>query len=150
MRHVTVAMTLCAFLALPVAAGDRQEAALSISAADAGLRWGPCPAFIPAGCQIAVLHGDPSQPNTDIFFKLPPGFTVPHHWHSSAERMVLVSGELTVTYDGQPPSKLTPGMYAYGPAKLPHTAVCAKGTEPCVLFIAFESAVDAHPATAAH
>lgn len=36
------------------------------------------------------------------------------------------------------------GMYAYGPAKLPHKAYCASGA-PCVLFIAFESAVDAVP-----
>ena len=54
------------------------------------------------------------------------------------------SGELRVTYDGQEPVTLKPGMYAYGPAKLPHKATCAPG-DPCVLFIAFESAVDAFP-----
>jgi quercetin dioxygenase-like cupin family protein len=59
--------------------------------------------------------------------------------------MVLVSGELQVTYDGQPPVTLRPGMYAYGPPRVPHTATCAKG-DPCVLFIAFESPIDAVPA----
>ena len=34
------------------------------------------------------------------------------------------------------------GMYAYGPAKRPHTAYCEKG-EPCVLFIAFQDPLDA-------
>jgi uncharacterized RmlC-like cupin family protein len=58
--------------------------------------------------------------------------------------MVLVSGKLSVTYDGQKTVVLKPGTYAYGPAKLPHKATCAKG-DSCVLFIAFESPVDAVP-----
>jgi uncharacterized RmlC-like cupin family protein len=66
------------------------------------------------------------------------------HWHSSAERMVLVAGELHVTYDGQEAAILKPGTYAYGPAKRPHSGLCASSA-PCVLFIAFESPVDAVP-----
>jgi mannose-6-phosphate isomerase-like protein (cupin superfamily) len=120
------------------------EAALSLTSADAQLKWGPCPAFIPQGCEIAVLHGDPAKPNADIFFRVPADFTIPSHWHTSPERMVLVSGELRVTYDGQEPTTLKPGTYAYGPAKLPHSAYCLKGTA-CVLFIAFEAPVDAVP-----
>lgn len=111
---------------------------------DASLKWGPCPSFLPDGCGIAVLHGDPSQPNADIFFKVPGKSKIARHWHTSAERMVLVSGELQVTYDGQKPTTLTPGAYAYGPAKLPHEATCASKA-PCVLMIAFESPVDAFP-----
>lgn len=118
------------------------ETPLAIAFDDAKLSWGPCPAFIPAGCQVAVLHGDPARENADIWFKVPAGFHIPRHWHTSAERMVLVSGELAVTYEGQPAVTLKPGMYAYGPARTPHEATCAKGA-PCVLFIAFEQAVDA-------
>jgi quercetin dioxygenase-like cupin family protein len=79
-----------------------------------------------------------------VFFKVPAGSTIPEHWHTSAERMVLVSGELTVTYQGQAATTLKKGTYAYGPPKVPHKATCAKG-EPCVLFIAFESPLDAVP-----
>jgi hypothetical protein len=60
--------------------------------------------------------------------------------------MILVAGELVVRYQGQAEVVLRPGMYAYGPAKLAHSASC-RGTTPCVLFIAFESAVDAVPVT---
>jgi hypothetical protein len=49
-----------------------------------------------------------------------------------------------VTDEGQQTTTLKPGMYAYGPAKRPHKAVCANG-DPCVLFIAFEAPVDAMP-----
>jgi glyoxylate utilization-related uncharacterized protein len=58
--------------------------------------------------------------------------------------MVLVSGELHVTYDGHKTAVLKPGTYAYGPAKLGHKGECTKAG-PCVLFIAFESPVDALP-----
>lgn len=123
-------------------AEDAPERALAMTSADEGLQWGPCPAFIPEGCRIAVLHGDPSQPNSDIFFLVPADFHVPLHWHTSAERMVLVSGTLQVTYEGQETVVLKPGSYAYGPAKLAHDAYCEKG-DPCTLFIAFESPLDA-------
>lgn len=107
------------------------------------LEWGACPGFMPPGCEIAVLQGDPSQPNADIFFRLPGGAKVARHWHRSAERMVLIRGELEVEYDGQDRVVLAPGTYAYGPAQLPHTADC-RSTEDCLLFIAFEKPVDAH------
>jgi quercetin dioxygenase-like cupin family protein len=124
------------------------EPAISRSAGDAALQWGGCPEFLPAGCAIAVLHGDPSQPNADVFFKVPAHSRIPLHSHTSPERMVLVAGELEVTYQGQSPTRLVPGDYAYGPAGLPHSGHCVSDVS-CVLFIAFESAVDAVPAATA-
>lgn len=103
------------------------------------LEWSPCPEFMPESCRIAVLQGNPAEPNADIFFKLEGNTSVPDHWHHSAERMVLVSGEMRVNYEGQQPELLQPGMYAYGPPEVPHSASC----ESCVLFIAFEEPVDA-------
>lgn len=121
-----------------------QEQALTRTAGDAQLTWGPCPPFLPKGCGIAVLHGDPAKDNVDVFLKVPGKSTLPLHSHTSAERMVLVDGELHVTYEGQKTTVLRPGTYAYGPAKRPHSAVCASAT-PCILFIAFESPLDAVP-----
>lgn len=120
------------------------EPALAITFEDAQLQWGACPPFLPAGCGIAVLHGDPGKANVDVFFKVPAKSTIPLHWHSSAERMVLVAGELHVTYEGQEKSILKPGTYAYGPARKIHDGYCASKV-PCVLFIAFESPLDATP-----
>lgn len=121
-----------------------QEQAVTHTTSDPKLEWGPCPAFLPKGCGIAVLHGDPAKDNVDVFFKVPAESTIPLHWHTSAERMVLVEGELHVTYDGQSKAVLKPGTYAYGPAKRPHNGYCASKV-PCVLFIAFESPLDATP-----
>ncbi len=118
------------------------EPALARTTAAAELQWGPCPEFLPAGCELAVLHGDPTQANADVFLKLPAGSSIARHWHTSAERMVLVEGELRVTYAGQPEAVLTPGTYAYGPARREHEGRCISPV-PCVLFIAFELPVDA-------
>jgi quercetin dioxygenase-like cupin family protein len=128
-----------AFAQVPV-----PELALTQTADDATLKWGSCPPFLPAGCALAVLHGDPAKNNLDVFFKVPGKSTIPLHWHTSAERMVLVAGEFHVTYEGQKTTILRPGTYAYGPAKRPHHGFCASA-DPCVLFIAFESPMDAVP-----
>lgn len=108
----------------------------------AELQWGPCPPIFPAGCQIAVLHGDPGRPNADVFLRVPGGYQIPAHSHTSPERMVLVEGQLNVRYRGTAAELLTPGEYAYGPAKMAHQAACL-GDKPCTLFIAFEGPVDA-------
>jgi len=130
--------------AFALAQAPAEEQALTRTAGDAQLKWGPCPPFLPKGCAIAVLHGDPAKDNVDVFFKVPAKSTIPLHWHTSPERMVLVAGELHVIYDGQNKAVLKPGTYAYGPAKRPHKGFCASAV-PCVLFIAFESPLDAVP-----
>jgi len=127
-----------------VAHAQDREPALAWSADDAQLQWGPCPPFLPVGCGIAVLHGDPAKDNVDVFLRVPAKSILPLHWHTSAERMILVAGELHVTYEGQKTTVLKSGSYAYGPAKVPHQATCTS-TVPCVLFIAFESPLDAVP-----
>lgn len=137
-----------AFASLSFSQETAREPALARIASDADLQWGPCPAFFSSGCEIAVLHGNPATPNADIFFRVPARYDLPAHWHTSAERMVLVAGELHVTYEGQEPAVLTAGTYAYGPPKAVHHGRCVSDN-PCVLFIAFEGPVDAIPVTAA-
>ena len=121
------------------------EGAFIRTAASAEIEWGPCPEFMPKGCALGVLQGNPAEENADVFFKLAAKTTAPLHTHSSAERMVLVSGEMKVKYQGQEPVVLKAGTYAYGPANLPHDATCTSDQD-CILFIAFEEPVDAIPA----
>jgi mannose-6-phosphate isomerase-like protein (cupin superfamily) len=145
MKHsATLCCLILAFGANLSAWAESEPRALAISHENPALEWGPCPEFLPEGCAVAVLNGDPAGNNADVFFRLPENSAIAPHWHTSAERMVLVSGRLQLTYDGQEQVVLTPGMYAYGPAKLPHHGFCEAG-DPCVLFIAFESPVDAVP-----
>lgn len=142
MKNTTIILALFALImsAYVYAEGN----ALVISHKDKTLEWGPCPAFIPEGCEIAVLHGDPAKNNLDVFFKVPGDFEIPLHYHTSQERMVLVSGTLDVTYDGHEKATINTGDYAFGPAELPHSAYCHKG-EDCVLYIGFVAPLDAMP-----
>ena len=143
-RHGLAVLPALALLAfgVPAVHAQTKESPLAYAVNDSRLKWGPCPEFLPKGCQVAVLHGDPAKPNVDIFFKVPGKSKLASHKHTSAERMVLVQGELQVTYDGQKPVTLKRGTYAFGPAEHVHEATCAS-TEPCVLFIAFEQPLDA-------
>lgn len=125
------------------------QSALVISAHDKALTWGPCPDFIPKGCEIAVLQGDPAKENVDIFFKVPGDFTIPYHKHSSQERMILVSGELEVSYDKHKTALIKKGNFAYGPAQLPHKAYCKEGAD-CILYIGFVAPLDAVPLKEVH
>jgi quercetin dioxygenase-like cupin family protein len=142
--HLALLFASSLMACVAFAQAPAREQALARTTRDADLKWGPCPPFLPKGCAIAVLHGDPAKDNVDVFFKVPGKSAIPLHWHTSAERMILVEGELHVTYDGQKKAVLKPGTYAYGPAKRPHSGECVSKVA-CVLFIAFESPLDAVP-----
>lgn len=109
---------------------------------DKSIEWGGCPSFMPEGCNIAVLHGDPAEKNADVLFKVNGKSFIPNHWHNSHERMVLLAGKLEVTYKGESTQKMNVGDFAYGPAKKPHTARCVS-KNPCILYIGFGEPVDA-------
>lgn len=145
LRTITLLIILAIFSTQANSQETEKAAASSVthSLNDKDLQWGPCPEFMPAGCEIAVLNGDPAKRNVDVFFKVPANSEIPNHAHTSAERMILVSGEMEVTYEGEETQKLEMGSYAYGPAKKPHSANCGNAG-PCVLFIAFEEPLDAY------
>jgi quercetin dioxygenase-like cupin family protein len=143
----TIAVVVAGAVAVLVTSCGSEELnsakALAYAASDPSLSWSACPPVFPEGCTLTVLHGDPAKPNADVFLRVPSKYVIPAHWHSSAERMVLVTGRLQVAYKGQAASTLEVGSYAYGPAKQPHQATCLSD-EACTLFIAFEGPVDAH------
>ncbi|MBZ9629918.1 cupin domain-containing protein [Salegentibacter sp. LM13S] len=140
---ISFSFLIMLFFSCGIFAQEISENSVAISKSDSNLEWAPCPDFMPDGCNIAVLHGNPAKKNADIFFKVPANAYIPAHTHTSPERIILISGEMEVTYEGEQPQTLKEGSYAYGPANKPHSAKC--GDAPCVLFIAFEDPVDAVP-----
>ena len=119
-----------------------QAKPVTVNIDDRSVVWGSCPPIFTPDCRITVLHGNPAQPNADVLLRIPAGAVLPAHSHTSAERMILVNGELAVRYKGSAVNTLKPGNYAFGPAGVPHEATC-KSASPCDLFIAFEGPVDA-------
>lgn len=141
MRAALVSFSTLLFVTGTAVAAAAQTP-LAIHLTNDALQWGPCPSIFGVGCEIAVLRGNPVEPNADVVLRVPANFHLPPHSHSSAERMMLVTGRMQVRYQGNPASILTAGSYAFGPAALPHEARCL-GPESCTLFIAFEGPVDA-------
>lgn len=145
--YITATMLTCMLIFLSTivqAQSSDNTKAIVLSVNDKELKWGACPSFMSEGCSVAVLQGNPEQPNADVFFKMQGNTSVPRHWHHSPERMVLISGKLQVEYEGENAKIMKAGNYAYGPAERPHSALCISD-EPCILFIAFEDPVDAMP-----
>lgn len=109
------------------------------------LTWLQAPSFFP-GCSFTILHGELDKPNLDFFFRIEPNTEVVNHTHISSERMILMSGDLEVQYEGEQPVVLKAGSYAYGPAEKPHRAKCLDNG-PCILFVAMVEPFDAVPVT---
>ncbi|MBT8194899.1 MAG: cupin domain-containing protein [Bacteroidia bacterium] len=119
------------------------EASIATTIDNKDLKWLPAPDFFP-GCSFTILHGDLSKSNLDFFFKIEANTEVVNHTHNSPERMILISGDLEVEYEGENPVVLRAGSYAYGPAGKPHKAKCLDNG-PCVLFVAMVDPFDAVP-----
>jgi quercetin dioxygenase-like cupin family protein len=128
-------------LSCPVAAQD----AVQWNTDDPGLAWKDCSANMPPGCKMVFLHGDGTQPNTDVLLKFPPGAKIARHFHTSPEHIVVLGGELKGTHGTSAPSSLKTGSYLFRPAKVPHEAECVS-TTPCIAVVSYESAMDYNPA----
>lgn len=83
-------VSLCAFLA--------GSAAVSPALAQVmpnDLKWGPAPAGLPAGAQLAVLSGDPGAEGMfTIRLKFPPGYAVAPHHHPAPELVTVMDGTM--------------------------------------------------------
>jgi quercetin dioxygenase-like cupin family protein len=61
------------------------------------LKWGPAPAIFPAGAKMAVLQGDPGKPQMfTVRLDMPPGYTIPAHFHPTDEHVTVISGTFLV------------------------------------------------------
>ncbi len=60
--------------------------------------YGPPPAFIAPGAQLAVLEGNPGATTGDytVRLKMPAGYRIAPHWHPLRENVTVLSGTLKV------------------------------------------------------
>jgi len=113
------------FIALPVISiADNSQGTSPILIKAIDVKFHPAPGF-PKGAQIVLLRGDLSQPVPyTIRFKLPDGFVIPSHWHSTDEEVTVLSGTLNVgmgdKVDKSQSTALTPGGFQIVPANAHH------------------------------
>lgn len=128
-----VAFSIAALLALAVrqsGADEAQQAAaeqepISVVPTEQ-VKWTDGPKALPSGCQIAVIHGDPSRDGEQYTLRLrfPANYQVPAHWHPRDEYVTVLSG--TVHFgrgdqlDKDNAQKLPAGSFFFVAAKHPH------------------------------
>ena len=96
---------------------------------------------LPACTPGSVESGDPTKGAFIVLAKMPAGCTVPWHWHSANERLMLVSGVAQVeTKDGKP-LQLEAGGFAMMPAQHVHLFRCERA---CLLYVDSDGAFDIH------
>jgi uncharacterized RmlC-like cupin family protein len=89
------------------------------------LKWGKAPPVLPNGAQLAVITGDPGKAGPYVIrVKVPAGYQIPAHWHSTAENLTVLSGMVNVgmgdKLDKRTSTKLGEGSFTYLPAKMNH------------------------------
>jgi quercetin dioxygenase-like cupin family protein len=72
---------------------------------------------LPTCMRVAVLHGDPSKGPATLLLKFAPGCSIPWHWHTAAENLILASGAATAQMKDGQPMTMKAGDYLYLAAK---------------------------------
>lgn len=76
---------------------------------------------LPDCMQVAVERGDPSKGPSVLLLKLEPGCTIPWHWHTAAENLIIVKGTGSMQMKDGQPSPAGVGDFVYLPGKMVHT-----------------------------
>lgn len=128
MKRAMIAAAACVLgLAAPTSAADKSASAkpaVTIAASD--VKFGPPPPALPAGAQLAVLHGDPSKKGPfAIRLKMPDGYQIAPHWHSNDEQLTILSGTFMLSIGDKPGENvhsMTTGAFHFLPARMHHSA----------------------------
>jgi len=103
-------------------------------------KFGPVPG-LPACIHAAVQSGDPAKGASIILFKGKAGCTVPWHWHTPVENVMIVSGSAKFEMKNHGATTIGPGGYAMMPSKHVHRFTCSSA---CTGFVTSDAAFDIH------
>jgi len=98
------------------------------------IKYGPAPAFLPPGAELAVLEGDPMATSGDftIRLKMPDGYKVAPHTHPNRENVTVLSGTLKVgmgdQFDATKMMSFAAGSFAYLDPSMHHYAMASGET----------------------
>ena len=89
----------------------------------------------------SVQSGDPTKGPSIIFAKVAAGCSIPWHWHTPNEHLMIVSGVAQIEMKDGKPLTLRAGGFALMPTRHIHQFRCVKG---CTLYIYSDAAFDIH------
>lgn len=96
---------------------------------------------VPACMKVAIQRGDPTKESAALLLKFTAGCTVPWHWHTAGEQLLLVSGKGTAQMKDGKPAAMSSGDYAYLPSKMVHEF---KAVTPVLMLDTPDAAFDIH------
>lgn len=96
---------------------------------------------LPTCATGTVLQGDPSKGGSIILAKGDAGCTIPWHWHTPTETLMMVSGTAHLQAQDGPEMTLRAGGFASMPSHHVHRFHCATA---CTLYIHSDTAFDLH------
>lgn len=116
-----LAASLSLAVAVPAIAQEHDHMAIN----PANVQWGPAPAFLPPGAEIALLDGNPhAKGQLTLRLRFPAGYEIPVHWHPTQENVTVLQGTLYAGYgdeiDRDNSVALPPGGYMAIPAHSNH------------------------------
>lgn len=87
----------------------------------------PGPGTLPAGVQVAVLHGNPAEEGPFVLrLKFPAGYVIPPHMHPEEEHVTVISGKFGIgsgtEFDTSSLTMLQGGGFVQIPTGMPHFA----------------------------
>lgn len=117
--------------------GTPQGAALErhIMLTPEAIDWGECPPSLPGGAQCSVIEGDPAAQGAlfALRLKMPDGYRIQPHFHSSDEHVVVLSGTFHMakgeTFDANAGQAHPAGGFMAMPAGERHYAWSSGETE---------------------
>ena len=96
---------------------------------------------LPTCAKGSVQSGDPTKGPSVIFAKVPAGCSIPWHWHTPNEHLMIVSGVARMEMKDGKPLTLRAGGFALMPSHHVHQFRCERA---CQLYIYSDVAFDIH------
>jgi quercetin dioxygenase-like cupin family protein len=129
-------------MALFVSASTQGEEAASQSAGRnmAEMKFETVPG-LPTCAMGSVQSGDPTKGPSIILAKVATGCSIPWHWHTPNENVMMVSGVGRMDMKDGKPLTLQAGGFAAMPSRHVHQFHCDSS---CILFVYSDSAFDIH------
>lgn len=104
------------------------------------MKFGPV-SPLPTCMSGAVQNGDPAKGAFIVEVKLTTGCTIPWHWHTAGEYLMIVSGKGLMEMKGGQPKAIRAGSYVELPPHHIHQFRCK---DKCTFFFYSDGAWDIH------
>ena len=112
----------------------------------AKVHWGPLEIDgFPPGAEVAILRGSLEGGSVEVVFRLPAGYRVPNHSHTSAESYFWIEGAFTYVHRDGRAVDLSGHSYISLPGQSIHALICHQ--QPCMFYVRYATSFDVqvHP-----